>query len=104
MGDSGSNIDSVLKDLGEVAGNAAAAAAGRSTSPAKSEPDKKKERKKRVHDQNAPKRPLTPFFLYMQTARAIITLDLGPEVPKGAVSEEGTRRWASMGKSDREVS
>lgn len=102
MGDSGSNIDSVLKDLGEVAG-AAAAAAGRSTSPAKSEPGKK-ERKKRVHDLNAPKRPLTAFFLYMQTARAIITDDLGPDAPKGAVSDEGSRRWKTMAAEDKEVS
>ncbi|KAF3764715.1 hypothetical protein M406DRAFT_356632 [Cryphonectria parasitica EP155] len=58
--------------------------------------DEKKERKKRQHDPNAPKRPLTPYFLYMQTARPIIAADLGEGVPKGAVQEEGQRRWASM--------
>ncbi|ORY57206.1 uncharacterized protein BCR38DRAFT_449911 [Pseudomassariella vexata] len=58
--------------------------------------EEKKERKKRVHDPNAPKRPLTPYFLYMQTARPIIANDLGEEAPKGAVQEEGQRRWASM--------
>ncbi|CAJ2500549.1 Uu.00g034020.m01.CDS01 [Anthostomella pinea] len=58
--------------------------------------EEKKERKKRTHDQNAPKRPLTPYFLYMQTARPIIANDLGTEAPKGAVQEEGQRRWASM--------
>ncbi|KAI1178996.1 hypothetical protein F4777DRAFT_14166 [Nemania sp. FL0916] len=58
--------------------------------------EEKKERKKRTHDPNAPKRPLTPYFLYMQTARPIIANDLGSDAPKGAVQEEGQRRWASM--------
>lgn len=58
--------------------------------------EEKKERKKRTHDPNAPKRPLTPYFLYMQTARPIIAGDLGEEAPKGAVQEEGQRRWAVM--------
>ncbi|KAI0473734.1 hypothetical protein GGR56DRAFT_547367 [Xylariaceae sp. FL0804] len=58
--------------------------------------EQKKERKKRTHDPNAPKRPLTPYFLYMQTARPIIASDLGSEAPKGAVQEEGQRRWAQM--------
>ncbi|KAI5864904.1 hypothetical protein GGS23DRAFT_562312 [Durotheca rogersii] len=58
--------------------------------------EEKKERKKRTHDPNAPKRPLTPYFLYMQTARPIIANDLGQDAPKGAVQEEGQRRWGSM--------
>ncbi|KAK0630102.1 hypothetical protein B0T17DRAFT_589704 [Bombardia bombarda] len=58
--------------------------------------EEKKERKKRTHDPNAPKRPLTPYFLYMQTARPIIANDLGEEAPKGAVQEEGQRRWSVM--------
>ncbi|KAI1331044.1 hypothetical protein F5Y16DRAFT_362008 [Xylariaceae sp. FL0255] len=58
--------------------------------------EEKKERKKRTHDPNAPKRPLTPYFLYMQTARPIIASDLGADAPKGAVQEEGQRRWSSM--------
>jgi hypothetical protein len=58
--------------------------------------EEKKERKKRTHDPNAPKRPLTPYFLYMQTARPIIANDLGDQVPKGAVQEEGQRRWSVM--------
>ncbi len=80
----------------------------RAASPAKSVaaeaagPDKK-ERKKRQHDPNAPKRPLTPFFLYMQTARPIIAEDLGPDVAKGAVSTEGTRRWQIMNPDDKQV-
>ncbi|CAK7212038.1 hypothetical protein SBRCBS47491_001328 [Sporothrix bragantina] len=63
--------------------------------------DEKKERKKRTHDPNAPKRPLTPYFLYMQTARPIIANDLGPDAPKGAVQEEGQRRWSTMNAHDK---
>ncbi|KAK4128122.1 hypothetical protein N657DRAFT_667456 [Parathielavia appendiculata] len=63
--------------------------------------EEKKERKKRTHDPNAPKRPLTPYFLYMQTARPIIANDLGAEVPKGAVQEEGQRRWTVMSPAEK---
>lgn len=77
----------------------------RAASPAKSGApgEEKKERKKRQHDPNAPKRPLTPFFLYMQTARPIIANDLGPTAAKGAVSTEGTNRWANMEEPDKAV-
>ncbi|KAG6004935.1 hypothetical protein E4U21_000604 [Claviceps maximensis] len=63
--------------------------------------EEKKERKKRTHDPNAPKRPLTPYFLYMQHARSIIANDLGTEAPKGAVQEEGQRRWANMSPTEK---
>jgi hypothetical protein len=63
--------------------------------------EEKKERKKRTHDPNAPKRPLTPYFLYMQTARPIIASDLGAEARKGAVQEEGQRRWSIMEKTEK---
>ncbi|XMA18666.1 hypothetical protein WAI453_011457 [Rhynchosporium graminicola] len=63
----------------------------------------KKERKKRQHDPNAPKRPLTPFFLYMQTARPIIASDLGADSPKKAVGVEGTRRWGTMLPHDKQL-
>lgn len=66
--------------------------------------EEKKERKKRQHDPNAPKRPLTPYFLYMQTARPIIAADLGDSVPKGAVQDEGQRRWSSMSAQEKLVS
>ncbi len=65
--------------------------------------EEKKERKKRTHDPNAPKRPLTPYFLYMQHARSIIANDLGAEAPKGAVQEEGQRRWAHMSPTEKKV-
>ncbi|KAF4986038.1 hypothetical protein FGRMN_11014 [Fusarium graminum] len=64
--------------------------------------EEKKERKKRTIDPNAPKRPLTPYFLYMQHARSIIANDLGAEAPKGAVQEEGQRRWAHMGPHEKQ--
>ena len=64
--------------------------------------EEKKERKKRTHDPNAPKRPLTPYFLYMQHARQIIANDLGAEAPKGAVQEEGQRRWAHMSPTEKQ--
>ncbi|SZF01082.1 unnamed protein product [Blumeria hordei] len=63
----------------------------------------KKERKKRQHDPNAPKRPLTPFFLYMQTARPIIANDLGSVTVKGAVGAEGQRRWQTMAEDDKQL-
>jgi len=63
--------------------------------------EEKKERKKRTHDPNAPKRPLTPYFLYMQTARPIIAEDLGADAPKGAIQQEGQRRWGTMSASDK---
>lgn len=65
--------------------------------------EEKKERKKRTHDPNAPKRPLTPYFLYMQHARSIIANDLGSDAPKGAVQEEGQRRWAHMSAHEKQV-
>ncbi|KAI9771101.1 MAG: hypothetical protein M1840_002452 [Geoglossum simile] len=55
-----------------------------------------KKKRKREHDPNAPKRPLTPYFLYMQSARPIIASDLGEGAKPGAVSAEGTRRWTEM--------
>lgn len=64
----------------------------------------KVERKKRLHDPNAPKRPLTPFFLFMQTARSVITKDFGENPAKGAISAEGTRRWQEMPPKDKIVS
>lgn len=106
LGDHHANqeIDSTLAKLGEnplLLGDLQ-----RAVSPAKSvaaDAPEKKERKKRQHDPNAPKRPLTPFFLYMQTARPIIQEDLGPDVAKGAVSNEGTRRWGTMEDPDKQV-
>lgn len=65
--------------------------------------EQKKERKKRTLDPNAPRRPLTAYFLYMQTARPIIAADLGEGAPKRAVQEEGQRRWATMSAAEKQV-
>jgi hypothetical protein len=101
------DVDSVAAKLGENPLFKLGEPSNRAPSPAKSvvadAPADKKERKKRQHDPNAPKRPLTPFFLYMQTARPIIAADLGADVAKGAVSQEGTRRWGTMAEEDKKV-
>ncbi|KAH6711648.1 hypothetical protein DL95DRAFT_394393 [Leptodontidium sp. 2 PMI_412] len=101
----GIDVDSALAKLGQNP-LLSLGDLNRAVSPAKSVvadvPDKK-ERKKRQHDPNAPKRPLTPFFLYMQTARPIIAEDLGSDFGKGAVSTEGTRRWGTMAAEDKQL-
>lgn len=94
-GESGLLNNALLSGLGGLsAASPAVPAAG----------ETKAQKKKRAHDPNAPKRPLTPYFLYMQTARPIIAEDLGPDVAKGAVSAEGVRRWNAMAAADKQVS
>ena len=66
--------------------------------------DSKKKRKRAPHDKNAPKRPLTPYFLYMQDARSIIAAEMAPGAAPKDVAEEGTKRWANMDKAGRIVS
>lgn len=66
--------------------------------------DTKKKRKRAKHDPNAPKRALTPYFLYMQTARANIARELGPNAKPKEVADEGTRRWSTMKEEDKMVS
>ena len=66
-------------------------------------PGRLRKKAKRVHDPNAPKRPLTPYFLFMQHARHIIAEDLGGKASPGAVSTEGTRRWLAMPDDQKEV-
>ncbi|KAL4806881.1 hypothetical protein BDV18DRAFT_138381 [Aspergillus unguis] len=62
-----------------------------------------KKRKKRAADPNAPKRTLTPFFLYMHHNRPIIAEELGSEAKPRDVQAEGTKRWAEMPDSQKEV-
>ena len=62
-----------------------------------------KKRKRAPPDPNAPKRPLTPYFLYMQHNRATIAQEMGPEAKKKDVSDEGTRRWQQMNETDKNV-
>ncbi|KAI9841829.1 MAG: hypothetical protein M1838_003404 [Thelocarpon superellum] len=74
----------------------AAVPSAKDAAAAAAEAEDGKKKKKRYHDPNAPKRPLTPYFLYMQSARPVITSDLGGEAKPGAISAEGTRRWKAM--------
>ena len=99
----GLDVEAALSRIGDNLLDGSLGDLHRATSPLKSAADDKKERKKRQHDPNAPKRPLTPFFLYMQTARPIIATDLGSDFAKGAVSAEGTRRWGTMSQEDKQV-
>lgn len=62
----------------------------------------KKERK--LRDPNAPKRPLTAYFLYSQSARTIVKGDLGPAATAAEVSSEVLRRWNDMSTPEKEVS
>lgn len=63
----------------------------------------KEKKRKRAHDPNAPKRALTPFFLFMQHKRPEIAKQLGGNTRPKDVSEEGTRRWQSMNEKEKEV-
>ena len=63
-----------------------------------------KKRKRAPHDKNAPKRPVTPYFLYMQYAREGIAKEMGPSAPAKQVADEGTRRWNTMPDSEKAVS
>jgi hypothetical protein len=64
----------------------------------------KKKRKRAKHDPNAPKRALTPYFLYMQSARSLIATELGEHAKPKEVADEGTRRWGEMKAEDKQVS
>ncbi|KAF7512604.1 hypothetical protein GJ744_000865 [Endocarpon pusillum] len=63
----------------------------------------KKKRKRAAHDPNAPKRALTPYFLYMQSARPQIAQELGSNAKPKEVADEGTRRWSIMPDADKNV-
>ncbi len=62
-----------------------------------------KKRKRAPHDKNAPKRPVTPYFLYMQTARPQIAAEMEPGHTAKEVADEGTMRWNEMAAEEREV-
>ncbi|OAX78463.1 hypothetical protein ACJ72_07228 [Emergomyces africanus] len=63
----------------------------------------KKKRKRAPHDPNAPKRALTPYFLYMQHNRASIAEELGENARPKEVADEGTRRWAEMADEEKQI-
>lgn len=94
-----SNLTTVLTDSGLLTGQAPIPL------PNIENPDgEKKKRKRQPHDPNAPKRALTPYFLYMQHARAKIHKELGEQARPKEVADEGTRRWGAMTAADKSVS
>lgn len=88
-------------------GQGAAAGGGPTGPPAggsgESAGDQKQQKKKRYHDPNAPKRALTPFFLFMKHSRPKIAEEMGPNAAPGDVNDEGVRRWRSMDQAEKEV-
>ncbi|KAJ6000523.1 hypothetical protein N7481_000932 [Penicillium waksmanii] len=62
-----------------------------------------KKRKRAPVDPNAPKRALTPYFLYMQHNRGKIANDLGDNARPKEVADEGTHRWQNMPDEEKEV-
>lgn len=73
-----------------------------------SEQDDGKKRKRKYNvkpkDPNAPKRPLTAYFLFLQDVRPEITAEMGdgPHKP-GDISQEATRRWKEMSEEAKQV-
>lgn len=61
-------------------------------------------KRKRHFDKNAPKRPVTPYFLYMHTARPQIAAEMPPNHTAKGITNEGLRRWVEMKPEEREVS
>lgn len=68
------------------------------------QPPEVKKRKRAPHDKNAPKRALTPFFLFLQTARTQIADEMGPGHTAKEVQDEGGKRWREMPDHEKEVS
>ena len=63
-----------------------------------------KKRKRAPHDKNAPKRALTPFFLFLQTERQRIAEQMGEGHTAKEVQDEGGRRWREMSEEGKAVS
>ncbi|KAL6245877.1 hypothetical protein RBB50_007030 [Rhinocladiella similis] len=94
------NLTSILTESGLLAGRPADAPPA---AVPEVETDGKKKRKRTPHDPNAPKRALTPYFLYMQSARAQIAKELGDQAKPKEVADEGTRRWTEMKPAEKSV-
>jgi len=62
-----------------------------------------KKRKRAPHDKNAPKRALTPFFLYLQSERTTIAAEMGAGKTAKEVQDEGGKRWREMSEEDKKV-
>jgi hypothetical protein len=95
-----SNLTNMLANSGLFTGRPVEPVAA----PAEADADGKKKRKRTPHDPNAPKRALTPYFLYMQSARATIAKELGDSAKPKEVADEGTRRWTEMAPGEKSVS
>ena len=63
----------------------------------------KKKRPKKEKDPNAPKRPLTAFFLFSTRARDHIKGDLGADATPVEINNEILRRWNEMDAAQKEV-
>ncbi|KAL2868834.1 uncharacterized protein BJX67DRAFT_349332 [Aspergillus lucknowensis] len=102
LGQDTSNVDvaTITNITASLRENGLLGTAGSVTGPGQ---DEKKKRKRAKPDPNAPKRALTPFFLYMHHNRQIISEELGPNAKRKEVADEGTRRWAEMPESQKEV-
>ena len=77
---------------------------GPTPAPTTEAPSEGKKRKRAPHDKNAPKRALTPFFLYLQTARPALANEMGSGHTAKEVQDEGGRRWREMTDKDKSVS
>lgn len=93
------NLAEVLTTSGLLTGQPAPA-----LPPVENADEGKKKRKRQPHDPNAPKRALTPYFLYMQHARSQIHKELGDQARPKEVADEGTRRWGEMSPAEKSVS
>lgn len=74
---------------------------GPTPAPTTDAPPEGKKRKRAPHDKNAPKRALTPFFLYLQTARPALATEMGSGHTAKEVQDEGGRRWREMTDKDK---
>lgn len=74
---------------------------GPTPAPTTEAPPEGKKRKRAPHDKNAPKRALTPFFLYLQTARPALANEMGSGHTAKEVQDEGGRRWREMTEKDK---
>jgi len=70
--------------------------AGLSREPIAEPKKEKKKRAKKEKDPNAPKRPLTAFFLFSSKARDHVKTDLGTTASPVDVNSEILRRWGAM--------
>lgn len=93
-------LNSAVSGFGAAAGQSA-------TAGAEDVKPKKKKRAKKEVDPNAPKRPLTAYFLYAQNARPIIKKDLekeiGADLKPQMIANEATRRWKELPEATRQV-